>query len=562
MPTEQILSGDYFDTPARAERLQLLLHLVRNAGEVIYLRGPAGAGKTRFVQRLFDILGDETSIVWVRASSDCDVPAVVVDQLGLAPDDISPWPDAVLNWISGRDLLVIVDDADRLGLEAIESLANLHARGGRLLLVGQGGLAQTSGNWDVQFVDLPPFDAEQTVAFLRGQAGDQAARVTDDLAAGLHRAANGTPGLLLDALNGVLASRRSAPRVPEPAIRAPDAYKRPVWHWVTGGLVLAVLVAVLQFQDQINAVFVSEDGLEQGPPPDRVAVEPISVVKPVQRTPEPAPADSLRDEAVSALMPEIALPELSREPTASGATSADPAVEPSEAPAEVTAEPPAADGGSDEDPLDAVMRDALAAAEKEKTVEPVAAVAPETADKAADSEQVTSADKPVDDPAAVPVAVKQVPQKTPAVAVQKPEPVVKAPAPQVTQAVPAPVESRQAAPVERPSMAESPPAKVVSSRVPVDGTDWMKSRTPGHYTLQLVGARDRNAVQKFVRDYGIDKPYAIFERDLKGKPWYSLVAGDYPDRDAAISARARLPKSLERSGVWPRTFESIRESLK
>ena len=319
MPTEQILSGEYFDTPARAERLQLLLHLVRNAGEVIYLRGPAGAGKTRFIHRLFDIFGDETATVWVAASSDCDVPAVAVDQLGLAPDDVSPWPDAVLNAIGGRDLLVVVDDADRLSLEAVESLANLHARGGRLLLVGQGGLAQTSGNWDVQFVDLPPFDAEQTVAFLRSQAGDQAARVTDDLAAGLHRAANGLPGLLLDALNGVLASRRSMPRAPQPAVGTPD--KRPVWHWVAIALALVVLVAVLQFQDQINAVFVPEDAPERVAV-DTVVVEPVSPVGRIEHAPEPAATEGRREEAVAALMPEISLPELSSEPTGSGATSA------------------------------------------------------------------------------------------------------------------------------------------------------------------------------------------------------------------------------------------------
>jgi septal ring-binding cell division protein DamX len=103
---------------------------------------------------------------------------------------------------------------------------------------------------------------------------------------------------------------------------------------------------------------------------------------------------------------------------------------------------------------------------------------------------------------------------------------------------------------------------VVSHPAPVVGSDWLKTRKPAHYTLQLVGARDRRAVEKFVRDYAIAKPFAIFERDLKGKPWYSLVAGDYPNRDAAIAARGLLPKRLERSGVWPRTFDSIQKSLK
>ena len=538
MPTEQILSGEYFDTPARAERLQLLLHLVRNAGEVIYLRGPAGAGKTRFIHRLFDIFGDETATVWVAADGDCDVPAVAIDQLGLEPGDVSPWPDAVFNRIGDRDLLVVVDDADRLSLEAVESLANLHARGGRLLLVGQGGLAQTSGNWDVQFVDLPPFDAEQTVAFLRTQAGDQAARVTDDLAAGLHRAANGVPGLLLDALNGVLASRRSTPRVPQPAVGTPDMRRRPVWHWVAIALALVVLVAVLQFQDQINAVFLPEDALELEAV-DTVVVEPVSPAGQIEHAPAPAPAEDPRKEAVAALMPEISLPELSREPTASGSTMAGDAETPPQPTADTSTEPAVADSVDDEDPLDAVMRDALAASEQQKTAEPAEAEpqaempkgSPDVAGKG-DAQAVVT-DKSADEAAAV----------TQEIAKQTPKPV--------------PEETATPAPVVEPK-----PAAVVSRAAPVSGSDWLRARPPTRYTLQLVGARDRAAVRKFVRDFGISEPYAIFERDLKGKPWYSLVAGDYPNRDAAIGARARLPKRLERSGVWPRTFESIQKDLK
>ena len=134
MPPDQNPIGNYFDTPARAERLQLLLYLVRNAGEVIYLRAPPGAGKTLFAQRLFDTLSDQVAAVWVRGSQDCDVAAAAVDQLGLPPDSARHWPDAVLEGLDGQELLLIVDDADRLGLSVVESLDLLHAHGGRLLL--------------------------------------------------------------------------------------------------------------------------------------------------------------------------------------------------------------------------------------------------------------------------------------------------------------------------------------------------------------------------------------------------------------------------------------------
>ncbi len=628
MATEQINSGHYFDTPARAERLQLLLHLVRNAGEVIYLRAPAGAGKTRFAQRLLDALGDQTATVWVRASQDCDVAAVAVDQLGLPPEEISPWPDAVMAGLSGQDLLVIVDDADRLGLEAVESLAVLHARGGRLLLVGQGGLAQTSGNWDAQFVDLPAFEADQTVAFLRSMAGAQAARVTDDLAAGLHRASNGLPGPLLDALKGVLGNKEKQSGARPVVTNVPERPRQPAWYWWASGALIFLLAAGLLFEEQINSVFEPDQAVTDRPAVAVVeTVEPTSAIKRAPVTDTLPAAEAPREKAVSGLRPE-ALPGSGGAPDELVTASEHPAVAPEQvavvtspdqatgaAPDEV--QPDA--GGDKEDPLDAVMRDALAAAESSEAPDPSAIKPVVVADRGPDKK--VSADGamptgPAPPEVAAPVVEKmpEVPASTLADSGQKPvsaepepkvpaagpapvesrdappgaavvtaEPVVVAPAavektpevaasdaadsgrvtikeqkPQVQPVVPAPVESRQAP--EKPAVVRTQPAVVVSDAAPGSGSSWLKSRAPGHYTLQLVGARDRAAVQKFVRDHGIKEPYAIFARDLKGKPWYSLVAGDYPDRDAAIAARGRLPKGLERSGVWPRSFGSIQKS--
>jgi septal ring-binding cell division protein DamX len=37
------------------------------------------------------------------------------------------------------------------------------------------------------------------------------------------------------------------------------------------------------------------------------------------------------------------------------------------------------------------------------------------------------------------------------------------------------------------------------------------------------------------------------------------VAGDYPDRAAALRARDALPAGIRAADVWPRTFGSIQE---
>jgi DamX protein len=122
----------------------------------------------------------------------------------------------------------------------------------------------------------------------------------------------------------------------------------------------------------------------------------------------------------------------------------------------------------------------------------------------------------------------------------------------------APAEDGSPAPVEdRTPLAAAPQPTRPAAAPPRTGESWLNSRAPNRYTLQLVGTRNRAAIDKFVQDHGISAPFAVFERQLNGAPWFSLVAGDYPNRDAAVAARARLPAALAGAGVWPRTFESI-----
>jgi septal ring-binding cell division protein DamX len=583
MPPDQNPIGNYFDTSARAERLQLLLYLVRNAGEVIYLRAPRGAGKTLFAQRLFDTLSDQVAAVWVRGSQDCDVAAAAVDQLGLPPHSARHWPDAVLEGLDGQELLLIVDDADRLGLSVVESLDLLHAHGGRLLLVGQGGLAETSGNWDLQFVDLPPFEVDQTAAFLRQQAGEQAARVTDDLAAGLHRAAGGLPGPLLDALNGVLggSAGRSARRRTKPTPSA--AARRPMWHWLAGGALVLLLTGVLLFQESFNRMLEPDDT-----PADRAVAEtiapapfasvPVTADKTQPSRPDPGSPAIVATETT--VVPPTPVPELR-----AVVAEMPPPVE--EAPPPDQGRGPAVQADV-EDPLDAVMRDALAAAEAARSdpaeadstdaepasvaevvpAEPATASLPEDdqakPELAPESRRVAVAPqvaKPPAAPSAVAApAADPVPEPQPSAvvvdAVQRTS--AAPPVEPASEPVGAPVESREVP--KEPRVVKAKPAVVVpAGTAPSGGEAWLQSRDPARFTLQLVGSRDRAAVRKFAREHAIAEPHAVFERDLKGRPWYSLVAGDYPDRAAAIAARERLPKGLGRSGIWPRTFGSIQK---
>lgn len=587
--------------------MQLLVHLLHNAGEVIYLRAPAGAGKTRFAERLQSAFDDEAEVVLTSALVTDRLPQSVAEELGMSADAAQQWPNGILAAIGGRELVLIVDDADQLDLASLHRLAAMHAAGGRLLLVGQGRLADTQGDWDVQFVDLPPFDATQSATFLRRNAGDLAPKIRDEQLSAAFSVTGGLPGPLLDILDSLTAAEDGRMRPPAGARRGLGM----PWQWPAIALAVVVLGSILVFQDEINEQ-IGEDGSKAPVHPAEVLTpEPVAgatVEPPVDTGPA---AD--RPATGQPAMPEIALPELRPEPVV-----VDPAARHQERDAAVTSPvPPAADSMDREepadppdataatpdsvvevDPLDRIMQDMLEAA---PPASPDPMPEPESSEQAssqpASSEQAlpavavsTPADsgspdgpggvaavpagRPVDQgvaeaegPAVVaqqaPGAGETAPRHEPGAAAEP----AKAPVAAVAEGEAAPVEERPAAPAEkagrpvRQAVEVAPPAPPAEpAEVTGGGSAWLQGRNPRHFTLQLLGAHDRAAVERFARERDVPMPHAIFVRTLKGKPWYSLVVGDYPSRAAAIAGRDRLPASAGGDKAWPRTFDSIHKA--
>ncbi len=618
MPPSAYAADSYFETPVRTERLQLLLHLVRNADEVIYLRAPSGAGKTLFAERLLDLLGDDMAVVRVGAGQDSDIPAAAVGQLDVVGANMGPWPENIFAAIGEQGLLVVVDNADELAVMDMEYLDDLRRHGAHLLLIGHGGLPRQAGdNWQVNFVDLPGFDADESMRFLLANAGEHALKVSEGLAAALHRAAQGQPGPLLAGLNEVLLRSQGSPAK---EAKPPMPVGRPAWQWIAGGAIVILLGAILVFQDEINALFepaaeaiaVDVEVPELSAPSGPVAIEPPAgkpgVTAAMRSEPSVAAdelaadgiaTDALVDGSSMESVPEIALPELTPLVADSAYEKAAPAIAaveeaktevakpaetaPQEAPSEPAKTSPAA-----EDPLAAVMQDAMTAAGSGASAK---AVTPEPRKTAAEAAPPLPAPEPlvtVRDPdplASDGPGVQLSALREPPAAQPKPADVtVSEPALEKAKPVEAPpsradvVDGRRgAAPVEdrtAPLVQEKVEEKTVlatasSAPKPVTapasgvakGVEWLKSRPATHYTLQLLGARDKAAIQKYIQLHAVEAPYAIFERPLNGKPWFSLVAGDYPSRSAALAARSRLPADMRTSDIWPRTFASIKKTL-
>ncbi len=534
-PESPAQHASYFETPARAERLQLVRHLVSNTDEAIYLRGPAGAGKTHFARRLLDSLRDDAAVVWLDAAAE-DIPGRVVHDLGLPPAAAAQWPHGVLAAVGGRPVVLVVDNAHRLVADAIGELNALHGAGGRLLLLGQGDVGDALDDLAPRFVDLPPFDPAESAAFLRRGAGRQAERVADAQARRAHAVSGGLPGPLLDALSDILSS--PSPERAHPAATSPrPASGRAIWRWLGLGVGLVLLVVVLVFQDAINAV------LDPPDPDGGVATARVEPDTPAPDPPTSAPTQEVVPPMVESRhapaveLPELVAPVASIERAPGQATTAESEALDAVTPAQTGAgEPAARQSEASSDAVPDTAPPVASAAEHEPLVAVGDAQSPASSPGASRADDPVVSDSAPSDTAAPDVAVR--------------------PPHETAQAVPVDGPPRAAEPAA-PKAKPSPVDPVVS---PSYGSAWLASRVPHRYTLQLVGGRERRSLEQFILRNRIAPPYAIFERRLDGRPWYSLVAGDYDDRDAAVAARARLPRQLRDAGVWPRTFESINKS--
>ncbi len=110
-----------------------------------------------------------------------------------------------------------------------------------------------------------------------------------------------------------------------------------------------------------------------------------------------------------------------------------------------------------------------------------------------------------------------------------------------------------------PTETEPPAAERTAPKTAGNSFDqWLATQPPEHYTLQLLGVRERKAADRFLAASGLDPAVTgVVETRYRGGPWYVVVHGSYPDRASARDAIAQLPPRVRRNRPWPRTFGSL-----
>lgn len=91
---------------------------------------------------------------------------------------------------------------------------------------------------------------------------------------------------------------------------------------------------------------------------------------------------------------------------------------------------------------------------------------------------------------------------------------------------------------------------------------WIWSQNPSSFTLQLLGARQPDSIQKFLRKYSdLNGKAAYFHTRHDTREWYTVVYGVYANKEQAQQAIKRLPAELQSASPWVRSFGSIHAEL-
>lgn len=93
------------------------------------------------------------------------------------------------------------------------------------------------------------------------------------------------------------------------------------------------------------------------------------------------------------------------------------------------------------------------------------------------------------------------------------------------------------------------------------GAAWLWSRDPGQYTIQLIGADNRQAIVAFSKTLKLTLPLAYFRTQRNNKPWHILVYGEFNNEKAALKVIKQLPTHLRKEQPWPKAFSSVHEAL-
>lgn len=556
----------YFEPASRLQLVDKLEHLSRFSDFLLIITGEKGAGKTTLLDQLRVPETDTTLCACILSCVQPVNVSVLLRTLAQQlPVDIPEQADnrKLLSLIyeacnlmaaQGMQWLVMVDDAEKLGKDALEFLLHLLTDAAALsakphvILFGQPELMtrlqqeheidQLDGQTHHQ--ELQPFSEDEAKSYVI-QRYKAAQSLNDGQLRQLYEISGGLPGELNQAVENLFRAGEVS--------QSGGSKGLPKLHLVSIATVLigVLLISLWQYWPQ-----------EPETADERSRVQLDLPVEPGDRK---ATTIEVADETVTRQI--LPVPSLdAEEPTKSEESPVSKALSKIEAEKARQSEAESADDVAEAPVIAetvAAVAQTLPVVRETTTVavtKPKAEVKAET--KAAPQPQPektvvkAAAPEPV-----VPVAVsKPAPKPTP-----KSEPVVAKPAEKVEPAKVAVAVKPQATPKPVTKPAASKPKADDPKQLSASEKALLEWPTSG-YTLQVLGAGLRKSADDFIKAQREPQKFYLFRTTYKGNPWYVVVYGQYKSRQSASAASKSLADDLRKLQPWARSIQGIQSEIK
>ncbi|OOF25618.1 DamX-related protein [Salinivibrio proteolyticus] len=123
------------------------------------------------------------------------------------------------------------------------------------------------------------------------------------------------------------------------------------------------------------------------------------------------------------------------------------------------------------------------------------------------------------------------------------------------------IESTDTRATEQPEMAKAEPMPQAQPKKPAPKKQTVKPAKQGPgYTIQVVALSHDRGFSDYAKRLPSDQPLWSNKKMVDGLPWYTLLYGEYPTRDAAKQAIQALPQTVRQYGPFVRSIADIKRS--
>lgn len=538
--------GGHLLSPERAQRFELLMHLVANLGQPLVVCGPEGIGKTTFLGVLGERAFETWQVISVQADNRLQHGDIIARIAECAAVPIVSEA-AVAEYLQRQAYknnmsVLLLDEAGKLAAGVIDALWQFVRSYPALRLVlalrpdeihlktASDGVALAN----CHFVDIPVLSESDCAAFLRRLASRQPRTLAlEDVTAArvrtLYQASHGVPGRIIQLLNATPASR--------------DPIRRGKLVLTLAAFCAAVLaVALVAFWYLRPAVPVSGVMVDMTAP--RPLPEPeLAGTVPDRPTPVAVPVTA----AISSVVAVAAAKEEERKKTVAVPSPPSPPVAETKVPGAVvdklqstalSAGSGPAIGGTGapiSTPASAAAQPALLPREAEPVegADQLGLASPILSGRASqDSGELRQDPTPVPEAGVRPDAGQG---KTGSAATAPHPPAV-------------------------PAAAHAPPAAGLGI-AGLHDSDWLLSQPPHAYTLRIMSARELASLKTLLERYPtMTGRLAAFKRRSGGADWYQVFYGIFASESEARQASEQLPASLGRPVSVP--LKTVQQELR